>query len=143
MAFAIPVVADFKAKFVRDFPYGSTPDKVNDSDIQSGLDTASFNFNSGLFGLQTEFTLAYLLLSAHFMVMNLRASSQGISGQYSWLQTSKSVGSVAESFQIPQRILDHPVLGMLTKTYYGAQYVMLLLPRLTGQVFITPGDTLP
>jgi len=141
MAFTVPSVADFKAYFVRDFPYGITPSTVNDSDITNAIAEAGVNFNEGLFGSQANFTLCYLLLSAHMMVMSLRGSSQGIAGQYSWLQASKSVGSVAESFSIPQKILDNPYFAMLCKTSYGARYLSLMLPKMVGQTFIAYGET--
>lgn len=99
--------------------------------------------NPGLFSTQANYTLGYLMLSAHFLVLNIRSSSQGISGQYSWLQTNKNVGSVSEGLQIPQRILDNPEFAMLSKTNYGARFLMMVLPQLTGQIFNVYGRTLP
>lgn len=142
-AFTIPTVADFKAYFVRDFPYGTSPETVNDKDIQDALDDTKVNFNDGLWCDQTEFSKAYLLLAAHFLVTNLQASSQGISGQYNWLQASKNVGSVSESFSIPERIMANPELAMYSKTRYGAKFLMFVLPRLVGQMFTTFGPTKP
>lgn len=141
MSYTIPTVADFKAFFVRDFPYGVTPDTVNDVDITNAIAEAGVNFNEALFGSQQNFSLCYLLLTAHMMVLALRGSSQGISGQYSWLQASKSVGSIAESFSIPQKILDNPIYAMLCKTTYGARFLQLMLPRLVGQTFTVCGRT--
>ncbi len=144
MAFTDPTVADFKVYFVRDFPYGTDISKnVLDQDIQSAINDVGFNFNSGLFATQSNYSTGFLLLAAHFLVINLRASSQGIAGQYSWLEGSKSVGSVSESFNIPQRILDNPEFAMLSKTFYGAKYLFLILPLLTGNIFITHGRTTP
>lgn len=143
MAFTVPDETDFKEYFVRDFPYGTDLSQVVDADITNALGDTAFNFNEALFGTQAEFTLAYLLLTAHFLVTNLQASAQGISGQYNWLQASKSVGSVSESFSIPQRILDNPELAMYSKTRYGAKFLMLLLPRLVGQMFTVRGRTKP
>jgi hypothetical protein len=136
-----PTIADFKSYFVRDFPYGSTLDVVIDQDITNALADAKFNINQGLFGSQSNYTLCFLLLSAHYLVTNLRNSSQGIAGQYAFLQASKGVGSVSESSNIPQRILDNPELSMLCKTNYGAKFVQFLLPQLTGQVFTVRGHT--
>lgn len=87
--------------------------------------------------------MAYNLLSAHYLVMNLRSSSQGINGQYNFLQVSKGVGSVNESFSIPERITNNPYFSMLTKTNYGQAYLQLLLPQLTGQIYVVAGTTLP
>lgn len=136
-----PTVRDFKDYFFRDFPYGTSKESVMDQDITSALSDADFNFNPSLFSTQEKYTLGFLCLSAHFLVMNLRASSQGVAGQYAWLQSSKSVGSVSEGLSIPQRILDNPEMAMLSKTTYGAKYLMLILPQLAGQIFSVHGRT--
>lgn len=138
-----PSVADFKAKFARDFPYGTNPDTVNDSDITSALNDTTYMINPALFENQGIYTLGFLLLAAHFMVMNLRASSQGLVGSFEFIDASKSVGSVSESQSIPQRILDNPEFSMLAKTNYGAKYLFLILPLLSGQMFIVRGGTQP
>lgn len=80
-------------------------------------------------------------LTAHYLCLDLRAASQGIQGQYSWVQTSRSVGSVSEGLQVPQRIMDNPELAMLTKTTYGGKYLQLILPQLSGQIFSVFGGT--
>lgn len=142
-AYLVPSISDFKAQFVRDFNYGADSTVVMDSDLTTAMTTAGFNFNGNLFDSQQNFTLCYLLLSAHFLVMNLRASSQGIGGQFTWLQSGKGVGSVNESIAIPQRILDNPEFSYLAKTNYGAQYLMLILPMLSGQMFAVHSRTNP
>lgn len=141
MAYTKPSVADFKAYFNRDFPYGATLADVQDTDITKALFDAGFSFNSALFSAQDQYTLGYLLLSAHYLVLNLRASSQGIQGQYSWLVTSKSVGSVSEGLAIPEKIMANPYFAMLSKTPYGAKYLELILPRLIGPMFSSFGRT--
>lgn len=141
--FIDPTVQDFKNYFNRDFEYGETTATVMDSDICKAYKNVNAALNRSLADDQCQFTLFYLLLAAHFLVMNLRASSQGIAGSYSWLQTSKSVGSVSESFQIPQYILDNPLLSMYAKTTYGAQFLMYMIPKLTGTMFGTPRRTNP
>ena len=136
MAYINPSVADFKARFVRDFPFGTDiQSNVLDQDVATAFQLTNMNINQNLWPDQSSYTVAYLLLSAHHMVMTLRASSQGINGQFNFLQGSKGVGSVSESFSIPQRVLDNPSLAILAKTNYGAQYLMLILPKLAGQMF--------
>lgn len=141
MSYVNPGVQDFKDYFNRDFPYGSTQETVMDSDIVKAETDASININPNLFLNQGIYTLGFLNLAAHFLVLNLRASSQGIAGNYSWLQSSKSVGSVAESFSIPDRILENPSFAMLSKTTYGAKYLFMILPQLVGQIFSVAGTT--
>lgn len=144
MAYVNPQVPDFKNQFVRDFPYGTDIEtQVLDVDITSALQATNFNINQCLFADQGTYTYGYLLLAAHYLVVNLRNSSQGINGQFNFLQAGKSVGSVSESFSIPERILANPYWAMLTKTNYGAEYLQLLLPQLTGQMFTSFGQPRP
>ena len=135
MAYSNPSVADFKTRFSRDFPFGLSTSQVMDSDITIAFSDASASININLWGSQASYSAAYLLLSAHFLCTNLQNSSQGISGSYAWLTSSKGVGSVSESYQIPQRILDNPYFAMISKTTYGAKYLMMCLPNICGQVF--------
>lgn len=142
MAYDYPSVADFKAYFQRDFPYGTDPaTSVLDIDITKAMSEANFNFNSSFYATQENFNIGFLYLTAHYLVTDLRASSQGISGQFTWLESSKSVGSVSQSFSIPQRIMDDPNFAWLMKTNYGAKYLMLLLPQMVGNMFSVCGRT--
>lgn len=146
MSYTNPTVNDFKTKFARDFPYADDSQdltKVINADIQSAMSDVSITINQGLFGSQDLYTLGFLLLSAHFLVTNLRNSSQGINGQFEWLASSKSVGSVSEGISIPERILANPEFAMLSKTTYGAKYLFLILPMLSGVVYTVCGATKP
>ena len=143
MAYITPSAADFKTKFTRDFPFGSSLSTVTDTDISNAMIDANMMFNTELWDSQEAYSNAYLLLTAHCLVLSLRASSQGITGNYDWLVSSKSVGSVSESQAIPQRILDNPLFAMYVKTNYGAKYLMFCLPYLTGAMFSMQGTTHP
>lgn len=147
MAYNNPTVGEFKAFFSRDFPFGTDPNvAVTDADIVKAFaftNSCTGGINPALFCDQNSYTLGYELLSAHYLVMNLRASSQGISGQFGFLEQSKSVGSVSQSFAIPQRVLDNPEWSVLFKTNYGAQYMQMILPQMGGQIFIAYGSTRP
>ena len=141
MAFTTPSVSDFKSYFTRDFPYGTQQNTVLDSDITKAIAEAAFNFNSSFFPTQSAYSLGFMYLAAHYLVMDLRASSQGISGNFSWLTNNKSVGSVSESFAIPESLMKSPTLAHFSKTYYGAKYLSLIYPRMIGNVFASFGDT--
>lgn len=143
MSYLIPTVADFKAYFVRDFVYGVDPTTVQDIDIQNAITEAGMMVNEDLFASQVFFSSGYLLMTAHMMCLALSSSTQGVSGRYSWLTSSKSVGSVSESYAIPQRILDNAEFAMLSKTNYGAKYLFIIMPQIAGQVFVVGGATLP
>lgn len=116
---------------------------VLDADIAKAFTFTNVNFNPCLFADQGSYNVGYLLLSAHYLVMNIRASSQGLNGQFNFLQQSKSVGSVAESFGIPQRIMDNPDWAILCKTNYGAQFLQMILPQMAGQIYAVAGSTRP
>ena len=142
MAYNNPTVTDFQTYFFRDFPYGSDiTTSVTPQDIANALVQAGVAINPCLFANQGTYTLGYEYLAAHYLVQNLRASSQGINGQFDWLHAGKGVGAVNESFTIPQRIQDHVLWSMYTKTNYGMMYLQLLMPQLCGQVMSVQGTT--
>lgn len=140
----IPSIEEFKAYWFRDFPYGTDPaTSVTDADIIKAYGQTGVNFNQMLFSDQSTFNIGWFLLSAHYLVMDLRMSSQGIASKFSWGTQSKSVGSVSEAQAIPQRILDNPEFAYLVTTGYGAKFLNLILPQLSGQMFVVAGRTLP
>ena len=144
MAFTNPTYQIFASQFSRDFPFGTnTQTSVTQADVQYAFNMTNININQALFSDQTSYTIGYNLLAAHYLVMNLRSSSQGINGQFNFLQSGKGVGSVSESFSIPERILNNPYWSILTKTNYGLQYLFLILPQLCGNIGVVYGTTLP
>jgi hypothetical protein len=144
MGYVQPTVTDFKQYFVRDFPYGADMEtSVLDADINRAMTESAHNFPEGLFDNQGEYFTGFMLLSAHNLVLNLRASSQGLSGKFPWLTAGHGAGSVNESLAIPQRILDNPEFSWLSMTNYGAKYLAMVLPQLTGNLFCVAGRTLP
>lgn len=139
-----PTIAEFKAYFTRDFPYGTDPEtSILDTDINKAFGQTRININPNLFADQESFSIGFMLLAAHYLVVDIRMSSQGIGGQFNFMEQSKSVGSVSQSFAIPQKILENPYFAMLVKTNYGAKYLELVLPQLSGSVFPVCGRTLP
>ena len=142
MSYEVPTVEDFKLQFDRDFPFGVAEDTVKDSDISKAQMNASFGMNEGLFGVESEYQFLYNILTAHYLVMNLKSSSQGLSGTFSWLEGSKSVGSVSQSFSIPQTVSENPLFATLGKTGYGVQYLTILLPLTYGGMTSVEGATI-
>lgn len=138
-----PTVAEFKAQFYRDFPYGSTPETVMDADIQKALVEADFIVNPTLFSTQESFSFAFNYAAAHYLVMDFKNSSQGLGSSFNWIESSKSVGSVSQGFAIPDSIMAHPQLAYFSKTGYGAKYLSLILPLTYGNIGIAEGATLP
>lgn len=142
--FTNPSVADFKTYFVRSFPFGTDMNtQVLDIDITNAFVMTNTQINQALFSLQADYSVGYMLLAAHYIVMALRASSQGINGQFSWLESSKNVGPASSGLSIPQQILDSPYWSGLTKSNYGAQFLLMVFPKLVGSMFTVCGATLP
>lgn len=139
-----PSQSDFETFFYRDFPYGTDPTvSVTPTDIANAFALTNITINQGLWPDQSSYNIGYLYLTAHYLVLNLRAGSQGLNGQWNWTQTNKAVSGVSEAFAIPQRLIDNAELMAYTKTNYGNQYLMLLLPILSGQMFTVCGRTKP
>ena len=146
MSYTIPTILNFQQYFIRDFVYGYTSgdlSTVQNQDIQNALNDAGFDFPACLFPNQADFNTGYLLLAAHYMVLSLRTSSQGIAAQFQYPIASKGAGSVNVAYSIPQRLLDNPEFSALTQTPYGAKYLMFVLPQLSGQMFTSPRYTSP
>lgn len=146
MSYTPVTVADFKARFDRDFAFAvdqTDKAKVRDVDITRAVTQVAANFNESLWATQETYSEAYLLVTAHYLCTNLLASSQGLGGSAQWLTNSKAVGNVQESFAIPERIVRSPFLAGYSKTIYGMTYLSMILPLLTGNVVGIHGDTTP
>ena len=116
---------------------------VRDKDIQRAITDTKENINRALFTKQSQFTASFLNLTAHYLIMNLRASSQGVDGEFDWLLTNKGVGSVSAGFHIPTYLADNPVYSFYCKTPYGVRYIVSVYGMTKGQIFTVAGATLP
>ncbi len=144
MAYQNPSVQEFKDYFSRDFPYNADPALgVTDADILKCFGQSNMGINQGVFTDQSNYTIGYMFLAAHWLVFDLRASSQGMQGTFGWITQSKSVGNVSVSYAIPQWIMDNPYFAALNTTTYGSKYLMLLMPYMVGAIFTVPGSTRP
>lgn len=140
-------VEEFKDRFVRDFVYGSTPDKVLDADITNALNDSTMLFNTGLWIDELERKTAFLFLSAHMLVLNLQEAGglaavntgRGVNSQGSSPISSKSVGSVSISMALPSRITESRILNQFMRTEYGMKYLQLLAPRTVGGAKVVEG----
>jgi hypothetical protein len=140
--YVAPTIAQFQTQFIRDFPYGTDPNvSILDADIINAFNLTDITINPNLWCDQSSYQIAYGYLAAHFLVLNLRASSQGLNGQYNFLQNSKSVNGVSEAFTIPQRVIDNPLFSQYFKTNYGSQYMHLVWPLIVGPSMSVWGRT--
>lgn len=164
MSFVIPQVADFKAQFALDFPFGGGSGAVSDPEIQNALNLVASGsyFNAALFNLAplgaanvnpmtNEATLAFLYCSAHFLYLNvktrggLRAPGYkgGLTSAADGPVVSKTVGPVTQAFQWPEDVIGNSMLFQFTRSPYGEMYLQMLTPKLVGNVGLVMGENLP
>jgi hypothetical protein len=146
VAFTTPTVADFKARFDRDFSYATDQtdkSKVRDVDVTRGINSAGINFNPAIWPDQATFAEAFLLLAAHFLCVNILNSSQGLGSQSTWLMNQKHVSSMSGSYAIPEQVKEDMFLSRLATTGYGSEYLFLLAPLLIGNFQSVAGFSHP
>lgn len=124
-------------------PPDSVSNYVQDSDITRAFAEAKMNFNQAFFCDDESIKLAYLYLTAHYLVLDLRNAMAGVSGTGENTVQSRTVGSVSEAYAIPEYVLKDPVLAYYAKTGYGQKYLSFVLPNLVGNVVAVHGATLP
>lgn len=116
-------------------------DFVQPQDITNAFAEAQVVFNQALFGSDAKITLAYLYCTAHYLVNDLRTAAQGVDSAGAFPVQSRSVGSVSESYQLPEAYKDSAQLAFFTSTGYGQKYLSMLLPNLVGNIGAVWGGT--
>lgn len=114
---------------------------VQDADIERAFAEAQMVFNQSLFYDDAEIKLAYLYLTAFFLVEDIRRATNGLNSTSSFNVSSRSVGSVSESYDIPDAYRDSPQLAYLAKNGYGEKYLMLVYGRTRGFILTVKGAT--
>lgn len=112
---------------------------IQDGDIERAFEEAQINFNKELFANYNKWQLVFCYLSAHYLVIDLNNAQNPLALGVMGFTQSKSVGSVSESYGIPQWIMNDPILGQYAQTGYGRKYLSLIRPYLVGNVIFTPG----
>lgn len=116
---------------------------IQDDDITRAFQEAEISFNQGLFGTDDQIKMGYLYLTAHYLVNDIRTSMQGISSVGEQTVSSRTVGSVSESYSIPDHYVDNPTFAFYTKSGYGLKYLNMVFPRLRGNFGVVDGTTMP
>ncbi len=151
-------VADFKAQYARGFKYSEGPDGVTDADITLGITMACSVFNPTLWNAQEAKTV-FLLAVAHFVVVNIQALGgltdkqagvPGGAGPDATLNTgggvigTKSEGKISQTYAgLETLIKKWPMLADFRRTDFGAQYALMIAPRLVGRVGVVSGPNAP
>ena len=145
-------IDDFKDLFVRDFDYsiasGQTTsiydcqkEYVMDSDITRAFSEAKMNFNPSIWPSDEALLIAYLYLTAHYMVGDLQAAEQGIGSSGNFPVSSRGVGPISESYAIPEWMMRDPNIAYFATTRYGQKYLSLVKPLLIGNAVVYEGAT--
>jgi len=116
---------------------------IIDNDIEKAFAEAKMMLNQSLFSSDDNIKLGYLYLTAHFLVNDIRAAQRGISGLGAFPLQSRSVGSVSESYGIPDMYLKNPVYSFYTQSAYGLKFLNMVLPFLVGNFAAVQGGTNP
>lgn len=106
----------------------STDSYLSDEDIERAINEAKLGI-AGVFG-DDEIDTAMLYLTAYYLVIDIKNSSAGLSSNgYASFVSSKSVGSVSESYGIPTWVNNDPMMALYLDNGYGKKYLTYLLPR--------------
>lgn len=149
--FVPPTIAQFKAQFLRDFPYapGELANDTTDAtlrkyiinqDIQNAINDAVVDFNEDLFSVNA--TQIFYYLAAHYLVDNIRNSSMGLNSQAKFPLESSSVGGVSINNSLCERLTQDANFAKYLTTGYGKKYLTLAYPYTVGAGIQTlPGRT--
>lgn len=119
----------------------SVDNYIQDSDIERAFKEAKVNFRPDFFEDDETAEMVFYYLAAHYLIIDLMNRMNPLSLGYKGLTQSKSVGSVSESYAIPQWMLNNQILGTYAQTGYGRKYLSLIQPYLIGNIILTPGRT--
>lgn len=117
----------------------SVKNYILDDDITKAFVEARLNLNQALFSSDEFIELGFLYLTAHYLVNDIKAGGLESSGAFP--VQSRSVGSVSESYAVPERYKSDPILSFYTQSSYGLKYLNMILPALTGNVGSVAGAT--
>jgi hypothetical protein len=111
---------------------------TQDEDIQEAIQEASINFNESLFGDCNKAKTAFGLLVAFYVTydFSIALGTAGVG-----IATSKSVGSVSESYGISTALLENPKFAIYAQNGYGCKYLSLIMPYLVGNIILVNGST--
>lgn len=119
----------------------STDNYISDADIARAFAEAKVNFNARLFDDDKTAKMVFLYLAAHYLVIDLNNASNPLAVGFMGFTQSKSVGSVSESYAVPQYMLNNKMLSGYAQTGYGRKYLSLIQPYLVGNIFVSRGRT--
>ena len=122
---------------------GTTADYVMDSDIQKAFDQARGFVNPDIFENGKIEADAYYYCTAHYLVLDIRMAESGLDSRGEGVVSSKSVGGVSVSYDMPAAFTADPQWAYFATTEYGRKFLAYIIPRLVGMPGIAYGWTTP
>lgn len=114
---------------------------ITDMDIEKAIGQATLSANED-YGIDNEDKIMiFLHLVAFFLCLDMKNASTGINSSYAGLVASKSVGSVSESYNFPQWVVNSPMYSLYSQNGYGLKYLSLIIPYLSCTVLFSTGRT--
>ena len=117
---------------------------VLDSDIEKAYFQARQFFNPALFDNENELLSYICYLIAHYLVIDIQMSQEGVNSTGYYIPNHTTVGDVSESYSNPTDSQgDSFILYQLNQTRYGQKYLSLISPLLVGHFNSIRGTTTP
>ena len=120
---------------------GDVLNYITDTDIEKAIGQALLSANEEFGENREDKIIIFLHLVAFYLVMDLKNSSAGLNSSYSGLVASKSVGSVSESYNVPQWLANSPLYSIYSQNGYGMKYLSLISPYLSTTILFSTGRT--
>ena len=114
---------------------------IQDSDIMRAFNEAVINYNVNLFTDSNSAIMVFLYLAAHYLVIDLNNAMNPLALGFMGFTQSKSVGSISESYAVPQWVTNNAILSQYVQTGFGRKYLSLIQPYLVGNIIFVPGRT--
>lgn len=119
----------------------SVDNYIQDSDIERAFAEAKINFKTIFWKDDKTAEMVFYYVAAHYLIIDITNRQNPFLMGYKGMTQSKSVGSVSESYAIPEWMLNNQILGPYAQTGYGRKYLSLIQPYLIGNIIHTPGRT--
>ena len=117
---------------------------VLDSDIEKAYFQAKQFFNPALFDNENDLLSYICYLIAHYLVIDIQISQEGVNSTGYYIPNHTTVGDVSESYSNPTNSQgDSFILYQLNQTRYGQKYLSLISPLLVGHFNSIRGTTTP
>lgn len=114
---------------------------IQDSDILRAFAEAKINFPLDFWNDNETAEMVFYYLAAHYLVIDISNRQNPLAVGFMGFTQSKSVGSVSESYAVPQWMTNNQILSGYAQTGFGRKYLSLIQPYLVGNIILVHGRT--